>query len=155
MCSHSYSSSSSSRSRPRGMGLAADLSMYTIAIPQIRPSRMKRLTMMQVGTTWAARLGSSRAGRGAAAISYRACEMRSVRQAKSLPGLSRPPGFRQGPGEDHSTKTGSEQAGTVCASRAWPCQVCIFAGNRANILRCAMCNAVRGTSWGILSERGC
>ena len=27
-------------------------------------------------------------------------------------------------------------------------QVCTFSGNRAQILRCAICDAVRGTSWG-------
>ena len=59
-----------------------------------------------------------------------------------------PPGFGEGPGEDHSAQTGSEQAGTARAPRTWPCQVCTFAENRAQILRCAMCNAVRGTSWG-------
>jgi len=28
-----------------------------------------------------------------------------------------------------------------------PLQVCTFADNRVQILRCAMCDAVRGTSW--------
>ena len=59
-----------------------------------------------------------------------------------------PPGFGEGPGEVHSAKTGSEQTGTARAPRTWSCQVCTFAGTRAQILRCAMCNAVRGTGWG-------
>ena len=59
-----------------------------------------------------------------------------------------PPGFGEGPGEDRSAKTGSEQAVAVRAPRTWSCQVCTFVGNRAQILSCAMCNAVRGTSWG-------
>ena len=59
-----------------------------------------------------------------------------------------PPGFGEGSGEEvHAAKSGSEQTVAVRAPRTWPCQVCTFAGNRAQVLRCAMCNAVRGTSW--------
>ena len=59
-----------------------------------------------------------------------------------------PPGFGEGLGEDAHDTLSSKQAVAVHAPRTWSCQVCTFAGNRAQVLRCALCDAVRGTSWG-------
>ena len=58
-----------------------------------------------------------------------------------------PPGFGEGLGEDAHDTLGSKQAVAMHAPRTWSCQVCTFAGNRAQVLRCALCDAVRGTSW--------
>ena len=59
-----------------------------------------------------------------------------------------PPGFGEGLGEDGHDTSSSKQAVAMHAPRTWSCQVCTFAGNRAQVLRCALCDAVRGTSWG-------